>query len=487
MTIAFSQVPTSLRVPFVAAEFNNQYAQQGPAQLNYRALLIGQKLAAGSGTANAIVKVSNVDQVIALAGRGSILHRQALAFFANNRFTDCYIGILSDNGAGVAAAGTLTVTGPATAAGTISLYVGGVRVPVSVASGDSANSIASAISTAINATPDLAVTSSPSSAVVTVTFRHKGEVGNQYDMRVSYQDGEALPAGVAVAVVALTGGTTNPVLTSLIAALGDLWFHVWAFAYTDSTSLTAIETELESRFGPMRMIDGVAITATSDTVANLATLGNGRNSSHVSIVDCNKAPSPPMEIAAATAAVVAFYGNGDPARPFQTLPLAGIAAPAESDRRTLQERNTLLYDGISTTKVVGGILQLDRMITTYKTSASGAADTSYLDLTTMLTLLYLRYSFRSRIASRFARHKLANDGTRVVAGQAIVTPKLARAESIAWFRDMEDLGLVENFDQFKTDLVAQRNGSDPNRLDILLPPDIINSLIVTAARIDFRV
>jgi phage tail sheath gpL-like len=101
MGIQFSGVPNNLRVPFVAVEFNNQYAQQGPAQLNYRALLIGQKTSAGSGTANTIVKVSNVDQVIALAGRGSMLHRQALAFFANNRFTDCYIGILADNGAGV--------------------------------------------------------------------------------------------------------------------------------------------------------------------------------------------------------------------------------------------------------------------------------------------------------------------------------------------------------------------------------------------------
>jgi hypothetical protein len=40
---------------------------------------------------------------------------------------------------------------------------------------------------------------------------------------------------------------------------------------------------------------------------------------------------------------------------------------------------------------------------------------------------------------------------------------------------MEELGLVENFDQFKTDLVVERNASDPNRLDFLLPPDIINS------------
>jgi phage tail sheath gpL-like len=51
---------------------------------------------------------------------------------------------------------------------------------------------------------------------------------------------------------------------------------------------------------------------------------------------------------------------------------------------------------------------------------------------------------------------------------------------------MEDLGLVENGDQFKADVVVERNASDPNRLDFVLPPDIINQFIVGAARIDFR-
>jgi phage tail sheath gpL-like len=56
---------------------------------------------------------------------------------------------------------------------------------------------------------------------------------------------------------------------------------------------------------------------------------------------------------------------------------------------------------------------------------------------------------------------------------------------LAWFREMEELGLVENFDQFKRDLV-QRNGSDPNRLDLLIPPDLINGLVVVAAQVQFR-
>ena len=46
---------------------------------------------------------------------------------------------------------------------------------------------------------------------------------------------------------------------------------------------------------------------------------------------------------------------------------------------------------------------------------------------------------------------------------------------------MEDAGLVENADAFKEALVVQRNAQDSDRLDFLLPPDIVNQLRVIGA------
>lgn len=492
MSLSFNSISPTLRVPFVAVEFDASKAQQGPALLAYRALIIGQKLAAGSQAADTLVKVTSVDQVIALAGRGSMLHRQALAWFASNKSTEVWLGVLADDGAGVAATGTILVAGPATADGTIALYLGGERITIGVNSGDAAGDIATAIGDAINANLDLPVTAAVNVATVTLTFRHKGLAGNSYDVRHSFRDGEALPAGVTLTITAMGGvvaGTTNPALTNLIAAMTDLWFQVWTHPYTDATSLTAIEAELASRFGPMRSMDGLAITSMSGNFAAHTSLGSGRNSQHsVIVAQPGASPlTPPMEFAAEVAAVVAIAGAADPARPFQTLALARAIAPAETDQWSLDERNLFLYDGIATTKrAAGGVVQLERIITTYQTSPSGADDTAYLDATTMLTLMYLRYSFRVRMQLRYPRHKLANDGVRLGSGQAVITPKLGKAEAITWFREMEELGLVEGFDQFKRDLVVERNLSDPNRLDLLLPPDLINALIVTGAQIQFR-
>lgn len=491
MTVPFSSVPSNLRVPIFAVEFDSSRSQQGPAVLAYRALLIGQKLSGGTAAANSLHRVTSADAVVPLAGRGSLLHRQALAWFANNRFTETWIGVLEDNAAGVAATGTLTVTGPATADGTLYLYIGGTRLTVAVANADTATEIAAAIVAEITAETDLPVTAAVggggSEHIVTLTARNKGTNGN-FDVRLNYQYGEETPAGVGVAIVEMASGATDPVLGTLIAAMGDQWFNVIAHPYSDSTSLTALETELSSRADPLRMIDGVALTSANGSQSTLSTLGDTRNSQFSCIVaqPGDNPLAPPAEFAAAVAGVVAFNAPIDPARPLQTLTVKGLLPPADADLFTLEERNLLLYDGVATTCVTAGQMQLERVITTYQTNAAGSADTAYLDVTTVFTLMFLRYDFRTYMHGKFPRHKLANDGTRVGPGQYVLTPLGVKAEAVAWFRRMEDLGLVENFDQFKNDLVVERNASDPTRLDFLLPPDLVNPFIVGAANIQFR-
>lgn len=492
MTISFNEIPTNLRVPLVAVEINNSRAVQGPSLLAYRVLLVGQKTSAGSATADTLSRVTTADQVATLAGRGSLLHRMALAYFANNASTETWVGMLADDGAGVAATGTATFTGPSTAAGTLALYVAGVRVPVGVTSGQTAAQVATATVAAITANTNLPVTAAVGGAgsehIVTWTARNKGTAGNDIDVRVNYRDGEALPAGVGVTFAAGTTGATNPDLAGLIAALGDQWFQVVAHPYTDDTSLDALEAELATRFSATKMIDAVAITSAAGTQGELTTLGDGRNSPHSLIVaqPGDNHLTPPAEYAAAVAGVVAYYAQIDPARPFQTLQVKGVLPPADADLFTRAERNLMLLDGVSTTVLgAGGVVQLERMITTYQENSAGQEDTSYLSAETMFTLLYLRYSFRARWTSRYPRHKLADDGARIAAGQAVVTPGIGKAEAFAWFRDMEDLGLVEDFDAFKAGLVVERNASDPNRLDFLLPPNLINQLVGVAASLQF--
>ena len=492
MSISFNQIPNNTRIPFFFAEFDNSNAVQGAQAQAYKALIIGQRLSTGTIAAATPVQVTSPAQAALYFGAGSMLADMIAAFLANNTSTELWAIAADDAGGGAQAAGSFKMVGTATAAGTLAFYIGGKLYALAVASGDTPATMATNLAALITADTSAVVTAvvnGSDTAKVDVTYKHKGLVGNYLDLRINYDPSDALPAGVTgVTVVQPSGGTTNPTLTSLIAAMGAVSYNILAFPYTDATSLTAIETELATRWGPSQQLDGVAFGASNVSQSAAATLGNSRNSPYFSIASTYGSPTPIWQYAAMIAANAAFYGAIDPARPFQTLPLIGALAPLVKDRLTNDERNLLLYDGIATLTVdAGGVVRIERLITTYKTNALGAADPSYLDVTTLLTNSYLRWDFRNYWLRKYPRHKLANDGTRYGAGQKIVTPSLGKAEAITKFREWEELGLVEDFASFKAGLIVERNKSNPNRLDFFMPPNLVNQMITGAAQIGFIV
>src|SRR5665213_2033672 len=487
--ISFNQVPVSGRVPFAYVEFDSSQAQQGPTIQPYKLLVLGMKIAAGTAVADVPVKVTSYAQAKALFGDGSMIQGQLKQIFNNNKSTEVTVIPQSADSAGVVAAGKLSFTGPATAAGTLSLLIAGQKITVGVASGDTATAIATAVQAALALVTELPVSAAidgTNTYEVDLTAKAKGLYGNGIDVRHSYYDGESLPGGVGLTITAMASGTTAPSLANAINAMGEVQYNAIAFGYNDATSLSAIEAELLDRWGPVRQNDGIAFTAKDASQGTLATFGQTRNSKHVSCPGIYNCPTPFYEIGAGTAAVAAYYAQIDPARPFQTLPIIGILPPAEIDRFSLQERDLLLHDGIATLKVnADGQVCIERLITMYQLNSAGSADVAYLDCNTLFTLSYLRYDFRNMLATKYPRHKLANDGTRYGAGQAIITPKVGRAEAISKFRDWEDLGLVEGADQFKRDLIVERSVTDVNRLDFYLPPNLINQLIVCGVQIGF--
>jgi len=487
MTISFNEVPSPFRAPFFFVEIDPTFAGLDTAQIQFTALVVGQKTAAGSAAVETLIKITDDGQADNLFGAGSHLARILRKFRENNTVTELKAMAVVDDGGAVAAVKTITVTGPATASGTIVLLVAGIRLAIGVASGDSANDIASAIEVALDAELQIPYTASVATNVVTLIAKNAGLLGNDIDVRDSFKDDESLPAGVALAFADTVAGATNPSVTNLIAAMVDEWFQVIVWPWTDSTSLDAIEAELADRFGPIRQLDGVAFSGAIGTLGALATLGNSRNSPHTSIIHATSEPVPHWEKAGAVGARVAQSASIDPARPFQTLTLTGILAPVANDRFTLQERNGLLFDGISTSRILAGdVVQIGRLITTFQTSVSGEASEAFLNVETMYTLQFIRFDFRTFFSNKYPRFKLADDDTRIGEGQKVMTPKLGKAEAIARFRFWEELGLVENFEDFNKNLIVERNTQDKNRLDFLLPPDLINQLIVQAAQIQFR-
>ncbi len=486
MTVSFDFIPATVRVPGAYAEFDNSRALRGLLPtVAHRILVLGQRLAAGTVAAEIPTQILTAAQAAEAFGRGSMLHRMFGAIEANNGFTRTDVIALDDAVAGVAATGSLAITGPASAAGTLAVYIGGRRVRVAVAAADDANSVAAALAGAINADLDLPVTAAAVLADVNLTARHKGENGNDIDLRLNYFD-EDLPAGIGIAVTAMAGGAANPDVADALAAIGGVHYNHIVMPWTDPANLTALTTELATNWQPTAQKESQAWAGKAGTAAALSTFGAGLNSPLLSVVGLYDSPTPPEEIAAAYAARAAFHLEADPARPLNKRPLTGVLAPPAASQFTFQEANILLHDGVTPGEVLrDGTVVIMRAVTTFQTDSFGFENVSYLDVTTPATLAFLRLDWRAHMSQLYPNHKIADDGTRVDAGQAIATPNMLKASTIARARLWEGAGLVEGLDQFKKELIVVRNQGDATRVDFVIPPDLVNGLHIMAAKFQF--
>lgn len=486
MAIAFNSIPLEINTPGSYVEFDTSRAVKGLVAQPHTVLIAGI-MGTGTATAGAVTFVKSAADAVTKFGQHSPIAQTVAAYKSKDSLTEVFCVGLAEDGGGTNATGTFTFVGAATADGTIYGYIGGRRISVAVTSGDAVTAQAAAFVVAHDALTDSPTTVTSSVGVVTAVARFDGTYGNDIQLGHSLQDGEELPAGCACTATAMTTGATEPDYADVVTAMGEDWYNTIIIATSDATEVAKIVTELEDRWGPLRQIEGSLFICKPDSQADLTTYGNAYNS-HTLVaqgVEENALPLLAWELAAITAATDALQTQIDPARPRTGLAMPGVKSAPRGSRFTRAERDTLLSDGISTTKAASdGRMLIERLITTYQTNASSIADVALKDQTSVRTLGQLRYTLRARIASKFGRHKLADNGNER-AGQPIVTPDTIRAEIIALFLEWQDQGWVENVEQFKDELLVTRSGTDANRVDAILPPDLINSFLVFAAQIQF--
>lgn len=492
MAINFTYYPDSNRVPGVFVEMDP--SQANTAQTFQRSLVIGQMTSDGDATPDVPLEVESMTQIMLAVGRGSMLAQEAAAYLVGDNFGDVWLLPIADNPAGQAAHGKYKFAGPCTAPGTLNLYVGGVRVQVGVNLNDDGPMIAANALAAVNGNLDLAATATaevaPNGDTIDVAARNKGEAGNGIDLRVNYRGqlgGEFTPAGVTVTITPMTGGTGNPDITNALANLSDQTFDFIVEPYTDTANLDAMAaflSDYQGRWSWEQMLYGGAFSAYRGKLGQLTAFGTARNDQHMSIMGFDDSPDPAWVWAAQIGGYCAASLRVDPGLPLQYIG-THLKAPPVQSRLDIGERNTLLYDGISTFKVGDdGTVIIERMRTTYQQNAAGADDDSYLDVETMFGLMFVARDLANYLLARYARKKLVSDDTLILPGSNCVSAKMIKASTISEYRALQAGGYVQNADIFAKNIVAENAGR--GLVKILAPVDLVNQLRQIAILLQFR-
>lgn len=490
MPIQFFQIPENLRLPGTFIEFDSSLA--GSQEVQQKVLVIGQRLTAGSVAQGIAKRIFDPAQADDFWGRGSMIAEQFRYLKKANPFMETWGIALNENGAGAAAAGKITVAvGTADENGTIYLYIAGQRITVGVTLDDDEEEIATAIIAAINAVDTLPVTAlvdGVDANEVNLTCKWKGETGNTIDLRLNYFEGEVLPEGVAITFTAMSGGTTNPVITTAIAAMGDEWYNWIEMPFTDAANLALLEEELDSRYGPMRQIGARAFIAFRGNLSDTNTFGDGRNSPHVTCMGTNLVPEPPYIWSTVNTIQAAASLQRDPARQLRTIPLTGLKGPAREIRFEGTERNALLFDGISTYTVdAGGVPRIESQITMYQVNSLDTPDTSYLYINTPEIRDRTRFEQIAMMQTKYATAKLAPDADGPFGPEDLVMqPKLAIAEYIVLYQTFIENGWCVDMEGYKATIRAEIDADNTSQLNVLDSPKDIGNYIVHKQRTQFR-
>jgi phage tail sheath gpL-like len=502
MPVSFANIPANIKVPLYYVEVDPSMA--GLPSINLIALMVGVMTSSGKATHDIAIPIGSQAQADQAFGPGSELSRMFQAYYSNNFANEVYGLPVAEPTGGSAASGTITITAAPTEAGTIHLYIAGTHVPVNVMTTDTPTTIAAAIAAAINTNyvdegdPALPVTAVAAAGVVTLTAEFKGVNGNDITVSLNYygsRGSEFSPIGLGITLPAtglLTGGVGTPSFANAIAGIQKSNFEYVAMPYTDSNSLFAWDQEYgftdSGRWGWNRQQFGHVFTAKRGTYAALLTFGATMNSAVESVMAFEQtAPTPMFEVAAAYAAKAQRALINDPARPLQTLSLNNVKACPFQDAFNWAELNAIASTGLAIQER-GSDNQpmILREQTSYQLNLYGQSDDAYELVTTLATLAKVLRNQRQAITSKFPRSKLADDGTKFGPGQAIVTPGIIKAEIVNEYQmDMWN-GLVENLRAFKANLIVERDPNNPNRVNVLYPPDLINQLRIFAVLAQFR-
>jgi len=252
-----------------------------PIAEEQKMLFIGQKTASGSATGDTLVQnIGNLNEQDALFGSDSMLAGMIRAAKQYNKSTPMDAVVLDDEGGSAAATGTFVIVGTATAAGSFTFNVGSRRnhsFVISVVISDTATTIGDTLEGVINADTKAPFTATNVGGVVTITAANAGLIANSFGLEVIQPEGGI--AGMVVTTTAMTGGATDPSLSSVFALIENIRYQTVIFPETYLLQAEAISL-LNDRFntGTDLLLDGVGIAFVTDTFANFLSLTTANNS-----------------------------------------------------------------------------------------------------------------------------------------------------------------------------------------------------------------
>lgn len=473
------------RVTGIKTSFR-QFRSSNTAILPQRVAVVGQGNSAATYDTTKI-QLNSALEVANRFGFGSPLHLAALQLLPANGDGVGSIPVtfypLAEDGAATAAAGNVTPTGTATAAGEFELIVSGQSIPFTVAVGDDAAAVAGKITTAINGALNAPITATTNVAVTDVTAKWAGASGNDITMFIIGPN----DTGVTFAITEPTGGATNPDVQPALDQIGDVWetLLVNCLEPADTTALAAYETFGVGRWGALTHKPLVVVTGSFETDVNTAITTPEANKAYFSNAfiiapDCANLP---LEIAAAAVCRMALLADVNPAHDYGGQSLPYLYAGTDANQWDYADRDQAVKGGVSTTQVKDGVVTMSDTVTFYH--PTGDINPAYRYVVDIVKLQNVIFNISLEFNSAEWDGAPLIDDNQPTTNRSAKKPKMAVAAAAAIVEELGLLAILTDVRTTKQLIEAGINQTNAKRLDLKIPVKLSGNTNIKSIDLDF--
>lgn len=472
MAVVSTAVPTGAIATTFGNKFNYVDLREGLAGLPQAIAIFGTFDPAKTAVvANEPVRVFTTEEAGDKFGFGFPANLAAKQVLRKSGVVPVVIFPITETGD--AATGDILVANSATSSGTISLYIAGQRIPVTITDTATAGDIATAIVAAITAkTTDLPVTAAVNGGVpeqVDITSKYKGAIANDITIAINLTEAEkdATPASVSYTITDMASGTGVPAVTTALNNFGNTWYTYVVNTFgPDATVMGEFATFNEDeRWDPLV---NKYFKAFYGTVGDFSTVTTITDALKLDRTNASM-PSPaayslPLELAALAVGQMAARNQNDPAQPYTGLTLDGLTPGPDTGQWNYTVADAAEKLGASWTVLRDGVITIKDVLTHYH--KTGEEPPAYRYAVDISKLAEWAYNVSLVFEGSNWEGKIVIDDGDVVQNPNARRPKDAKAEIYRLADAAAAAAIITRPDTTKANTVAGIDGSNPNRINI---------------------
>jgi phage tail sheath gpL-like len=418
------------------------------------------------------VRVTTAQEVADVTGQGSPAHLAALQLFPDNGDGIGSIPVtlypMIDDGAGVAAAGSIGAVGTQTNQQTYLIKINEIpSLSITIPATTTADAALGLMKTAIDGVLKMPVLGGVVAAgSLPVTAKWKGLTGNDIFIEI-----EGTEDGITFTVTQPTGGTTVPDVDLSLAKIIDRWetMVITTTPYDDTATLNKYELWGKGRWGELVKKPALVFQASVDDrgTRTAVTDAAARKDDYINaLIAAPGSKELPFVIASRGVARVAKKANNLPGNDnYDTL--SGLVAGPESSQEDYINRDASLKAGSGTTILVNGDIKINDLITMYH--PDGETNPGYRYVANIVKLMNIVFNIRIIFeADDWVGAPLMPAG-KVTTRSDAKSPDKALTAMGNLAVNLQKLAIIADADFTKANMTSDINGQNPNRLDNVFP------------------